>query len=89
MAGAIALVKQLRLDPLSKTGAPHEQRFIDMAGRVFDGIARMDESFYASLAKMVNEEPVLVAFLLRTRPLLTPSRGLISNGTVPTWWKCR
>jgi hypothetical protein len=26
---------------------------------MFDGIARMDESFYTSLAKMVNEEPVL------------------------------
>jgi hypothetical protein len=30
-----------------------------MAGRMFDGIVRMDESFYVSLAKMVNEEPVL------------------------------
>jgi hypothetical protein len=59
VAGAIALVKQLRVYPLSKAGAPPEQRFIDMAGRMFDGIARMDESFYTSLAKMVNEEPVL------------------------------
>jgi hypothetical protein len=58
VAGAIALVKQLRLYPLSKAGAPPEQRFIDMAGRMFDGIVRMDESFYASLAKMVNEESV-------------------------------
>jgi hypothetical protein len=59
VAGAISLLKQLRLYPLSKAGAPPEQRFIDMAGRMFDGIARMDESFYTSLAKMVNEEPVL------------------------------
>jgi hypothetical protein len=30
-----------------------------MAGRMFDGIVGMDESFYANLAKMVNEEPIL------------------------------
>lgn len=59
VAGAIALVKQLRLYPLSKADAPPEQRFIDMAGRMFDGIVGMDESFYANLAKMVNEEPIL------------------------------
>jgi hypothetical protein len=29
-----------------------------MAGKLFDGIARFDETFYASLARMVNEEPV-------------------------------
>jgi hypothetical protein len=29
-----------------------------MAGKLFDGITRYDESFYASLAHMVNEEPV-------------------------------
>src|SRR5262249_1252915 len=30
-----------------------------MAGKLFDGIARFDGSFYASLAQMINEEPVL------------------------------
>ena len=59
VAGAIALVKQLRLYPLSNADGPPEQRFIDMAGRMFDGIVGMDESFYANLAKMVNEEPIL------------------------------
>jgi hypothetical protein len=35
------------------------QRFLDVAGKPWNGIPRMDESFYAVLAKMVNEEPVL------------------------------
>jgi hypothetical protein len=30
-----------------------------MVGKLFDGIVRFDESFYASLAQMINEEPVL------------------------------
>ena len=38
---------------------PPETRFIDMHGKVFDGIARFDESFYSSLANILNEEPVL------------------------------
>jgi len=31
-----------------------------MSGTLFDGIVRFDESFYASLAQMINEEPVLM-----------------------------
>jgi hypothetical protein len=56
---AIALVKKLRLYPLSKAGSPPEQQFVDMSGKLFDGIVRFDESFYAGLAQMINEEPVL------------------------------
>jgi len=56
---AIALVKKLRLYPLSKADSPPEQRFVDMSGTLFDGIVRFDESFYLSLAQMINEEPVL------------------------------
>jgi hypothetical protein len=55
---AIALVKQLKLYPLSKAAAPPEQHFVDMSGKLFDGIVRFDGSFYTSLARMVNEEPV-------------------------------
>jgi hypothetical protein len=57
---AIALVKKLRLYPSANADHPPEQRFVDMAGKLFDGIVRFDESFYASLAQMINEEPVLV-----------------------------
>jgi hypothetical protein len=60
VSNAIALVKKLRLYPLVKADSPPEQRFVDMSGTLFDGIVRFDESFYASLAQMINEEPVLV-----------------------------
>ncbi|MCL2331300.1 MAG: DUF1254 domain-containing protein [Proteobacteria bacterium] len=56
---AIALVRAMRLYPMAQAGNPPEQRFVDMAGKLFDGIVRFDEGFYASLARMVNEEPVL------------------------------
>jgi hypothetical protein len=59
VSNAIALVKKLRLYPLVKDARPPEQRFIDMADKLFDGIVRFDESFYANLARMINEEPVL------------------------------
>jgi len=56
---AIALVRKLRLYPLSQAASPHEQKFIDMSGELFDGIVRFDESFYVSLAHMLDEEPML------------------------------
>jgi hypothetical protein len=59
VSNAIALVKKLRLYPLANADSPPEQRFVDMSGTLFDGIVRFDESFYASLAQMINEEPVL------------------------------
>lgn len=59
VAKALGLVKQFRVYPLSKAAAPPEQRFVDMSGKLYDGIVRFDESFYANLAQMVNEEPVL------------------------------
>jgi len=59
VSNAIALVKKMRLYPLAKKSDPPEQRFEDMANKLFDGIVRFDESFYASLAQMINEEPVL------------------------------
>ena len=57
-AKAIALVKQLRVYPLSQVDAPPPQRHIDIAGQLFDGIVRMDDTFFDSLAVMINEEPV-------------------------------
>jgi len=58
-AVAVALLKKIRQYPLSKAANPPEQRFIDASGKLWEGIPRMDESFYAVLAKMVNDEPVL------------------------------
>ena len=58
-AKALALVKQLRVYPLSQAANPPQQRYIDIAAEHFEGIAKMDDSFFDSLAEMVNEEPVL------------------------------
>src|SRR5262249_2432854 len=55
---AIALLKKVRVYPLSQAANPPEQRYIDASGKLWEGVPRMDESFYAVLAKMVNEEPV-------------------------------
>ena len=73
VAKAVALGKKLRLYPLAQAANPPEPRFIDMAGKLFDGIVRFDESFFASLVRMVSEEPVqthdpaLTAFLENLR----------------------
>jgi hypothetical protein len=51
-------MKKMRPYPLAQAGKPSEGRCIDMAGKSFDGIAPFDDTFYDSLARMV-EEPVL------------------------------
>src|SRR5262245_33689026 len=56
---ALALLKKIRMYPLSQSAQPPEQRFVDASGQLWDGIPRMDDSFYAVLAKMVQDEPVL------------------------------
>lgn len=56
---AITLLKKIRMYPLSKATSPPEQRFVDASGKLWNGIPRMDASFYTVLAKMVSEEPVL------------------------------
>lgn len=58
VANAIALVKRMRLYALADASSPPSPRYIDMAGKLIDGVVRFDESFYASLARMVEEEPV-------------------------------
>lgn len=59
MAKALGLVKKMRVYPLSQAANPPKQRSVDVYGKVYDGIVRFDESFFVSLAEMVNEEPVL------------------------------
>ena len=55
---ALDLVKRLRVYPLARADAPPPTRTIDVAGKLFDAIMHYDETFFATLAKMVNEEPV-------------------------------
>lgn len=56
---ALALIRQLRLYPLAEAAVPPAQKYIDMAGKLFDGTVRFDRHFYAALAQMVSEEPAL------------------------------
>jgi len=53
-----ALVKQIKTYPLAKASNPPAQRFVDMTDTMYDGLAQFDESFYTSLARMLNEETV-------------------------------
>lgn len=53
-----ALAKQIKVYPLARAGNPAAQRFVDMTGIMYDGLPRFDESFYTSLARMLNEETV-------------------------------
>jgi hypothetical protein len=58
VAKAIALIKQLRVYPLAQAANPRPQRYIDMAGKLLDGVVTFDSSFYVRLSQMVNEEAV-------------------------------
>ncbi|MEN2490338.1 DUF1254 domain-containing protein [Flavobacterium sp. B11] len=56
---ANALIKKIRLYPFSKANNPPQQNFIDASGKLWEGYPKMDETFYTSLAKMVNEEAII------------------------------
>jgi hypothetical protein len=53
-----ALVRQVKVYPLSKADNAPAQRFVDMTDIMYDGLVKYDETFYSSLARMLNEEPV-------------------------------
>jgi hypothetical protein len=53
-----ALVKQITVYPLSKAGNPPEPRFVDMTDTLYNAIVPYDDTFYVSLARVINEEPV-------------------------------
>jgi hypothetical protein len=55
---ADALVKQIKIYPLSKAASPPEPRFIDMTDRLYNAVVPYDDSFYVSLARVIDEEPV-------------------------------
>lgn len=54
---AIDRLRQLRIYPLTGSGAGRRTRFIDMTHRRFEGTVPWDAGFFASLAQMVAEEP--------------------------------
>ena len=64
VAAALALVKKIRAYPLAQAENPPQQRFIDIHGKTFNGIATFDERFFESLNRMVQDEPVAERDLL-------------------------
>ena len=63
-AKAIDLVKQLRIYSLAQASSPPKQNYVDMAGKLLDGVVKFDDFFYQRLARMVNEAPVLMRDLV-------------------------
>jgi len=57
---ALDLIKQIKVYPLSRANDDTETRAIDIAGKLFDGIMHYDDTFYESLAKMIDEEPAML-----------------------------
>jgi hypothetical protein len=58
VAKAMVLVQETRMYLVAQSEGPPVQYHIDMSDRMFDGIVRFDETFYGSLSRMINEEPV-------------------------------
>ena len=52
------LVNQVKVYPLSKAANPPAQRFLDMSDVMFNGLLAYDASFFTSLARVLNEEPI-------------------------------
>ena len=55
---ALAYLKLIRIYSLSKAAAPPQSNSVDMSNIVWDAVARFDDGFYRSLARMIGEEPV-------------------------------
>jgi hypothetical protein len=52
------LVKQVKVYPLSKAANPPAQSLLDMSDVIYNGLVKFDETFFTSLSRMLNEEPV-------------------------------
>jgi hypothetical protein len=78
IAKALDLVKKMRLYPLAQAANTPASRHIDIAGQLFDGIVRYDDTFYDSLARMGNEEPVETRDLVAMQQLA--SLGIEKGG---------
>ena len=53
-----ALVKQVKVYPLSKSANPPAQRLLDMSDILYNGLVKFDETFFTSLSRILNEETV-------------------------------
>jgi hypothetical protein len=52
------LVQQVKIYPLSKAANPPAQRLLDMTDIMYNGLVKYDETFFTSLSRALNEEPV-------------------------------
>ena len=57
---AVALMKQLKIYPLSRTDDPPPMKFLDGSGQQIDTVHTDTFEFYEQLADLVNEEPAEV-----------------------------
>ena len=69
---AVAYGKRMRIYPLSAAANPPATTFTDVKDVVFDSTIRYDASFYASLARVVQQEP----WLERDRAMIDALRTL-------------
>ncbi len=58
-----ALVQKVKIYPLSKAANSPAQRLLDMTDVMYNGLIPYDETFFTSLAQMLNEETVQPADL--------------------------
>jgi hypothetical protein len=66
VAKALDLVRQIRIYPLGQADEPPSSRHIDIAGKPFRSTPAFDDTFYDSMARMVNEESVAVPDYVRS-----------------------
>jgi hypothetical protein len=65
------LVKQVKVYPLSKAANPPAQRLLGMTDVMFNGLVKYDETFFTSLARVLNEE-IVQPRDLQMRGMLVP-----------------
>ena len=56
LAKAAAFARSIKVYPLSRADKPAETRYVDLAGKLFEGIVNFDAGFYEHLSAIVQEE---------------------------------
>ncbi|CAB3735124.1 DUF1214 domain-containing protein [Paraburkholderia rhynchosiae] len=59
LGNANAFIRKMHVSSLANASGDAPQRFIEMDGKLFDGIVQFDDTYFARLARMVSEEPAL------------------------------
>jgi hypothetical protein len=72
-------VKKLRLYPLALRDNLPTQRFIDVSGKLMDGLVSFDETYFERLARMINEEPVMTRDLVAMGQLRSIGIGRVRS----------